>query len=419
MEKLFTSASYWTTHLVIGKFLEIISFLNGVRSLFYPNKTYIQVPYNGEKILIIALFEKGILRTDIEGLLLKAKAKGLYVIAINTQKLLGPKNFTNFFDVYIERYNFGRDFGSYKTAFKFLYKHQYHKVCPRVIMLNDSVFYESTRTGKFLDDLINPSIEVLGATENFEIQHHLGSFCISIAGRVLRHKRLRKYWRRYRNSDVRPTVIKRGEMNLSRCLQKTVKSPEDMAALYSMTTIAAKLMEDSKAVSEAAQFLRRSNYVWGQLSLPHMWMAFVEQYYVSNLDRALGKKVLLKLNDILPYYALHNLDQMHKFFKERLNIEDKNLLSNMKRYAVANIMWAARQGSQIHQSNVMLLHLGLPIIKLDAFFRGPMNEEDALLLYSLMLEEEAKTLCRLLFIKSHGRDVLFGWKRMLFDHGFL
>lgn len=419
MERFFKAISYRITHLAVGQYLAMLSFLNGVRSLFYPNKTYIQTPYNGEKILIIALFEKGILRTDIEGLLLKAKAKGLYVIAINTQKLLGPKNFTSFFDVYIERYNFGRDFGSYKTAFKFLYKNQYHKLCPRVIMLNDSVFYESTRTGKFLDDLINPSIEVLGATENFEIQHHLGSFCISIAGRVLRHKRLIKYWRRYRNSDVRPTVIKRGEMRLSKCLRKIVKSPEDMAALYSMTTIAARLMEDHKAVSEAAQFLRRSNYVWGQLSLPHMWMAFVEQYYVTNLDRTLGKKVLLKLNDILPYYALHNLEQMHQFFTERLNIEDKNLLSNMKRYAVAKIMWAARQGSQIHQSNVMFLHLGLPIIKLDAFFRGPMNEEDALLLYPLMLEEEAKTLCRLLFIKSHGRDVLFGWKRLLFDHGFL
>ena len=46
-------------------------------------------------------------------------------------------------DCYIERPNFGRDFGSYKTAFMHLFAQGWHEHCPRLLMLNDSIFYST------------------------------------------------------------------------------------------------------------------------------------------------------------------------------------------------------------------------------------------------------------------------------------
>ena len=52
-------------------------------------------------------------------------------------------------------------------------------------MLNDSVYYCAGARPQFVADLFDSEVEALGATENFEIEHHVGSFCIAMAGRVV------------------------------------------------------------------------------------------------------------------------------------------------------------------------------------------------------------------------------------------
>lgn len=348
-----------------------------------------------------------------------ARAKGFYVIGVNTQKFFNGENNTDFFDTYIERYNFGRDFGSYKAGFKYIFKRKYHKQCPRLIMLNDSVYYESTRSVKFLDGLANTTVEVLGATENYEIEHHLGSFCISIDGRIIRHKKFIKYWDHYSNSDVRPVVIKRGEMALSKCLRLIAKSPEDFRALYDVVFIAKTLQENHELSGVALEMTRRGDKIpWTRVDPQKIWDEFIKQYYFSNINFYQHKKIKLS-NDMINFCSYFDLNEVKNFFETHLKIQDKNLLKNMKTFVCSSLIRVFRVGSQIHQNNAILLHLGMPLIKLDGFFRGNFSETDVLALCSQLQEDEATELKRLLFSKSFAGETLLGWKFYMVMSGIL
>lgn len=164
--------------------------------------------YDNRPIMLLALYQKGRLRPDVWRLLRAARAQNLYIVAVNTLRLVPDEisALQDNVDCYIERPNFGRDFGSYRSGFLYLLSRGWEACCPRLLMLNDSVFYSETRTALFLRNLMDSSIEVLGATENFEVEYHLGSFCIAIDGKILRDTRFQKYWNDYRLTDVRPAV---------------------------------------------------------------------------------------------------------------------------------------------------------------------------------------------------------------------
>ncbi|MBE9476424.1 MAG: hypothetical protein IME92_04705, partial [Proteobacteria bacterium] len=121
----------------------------------------------GRSILLLALYEKGVLRPDIQRLLKQAKAQGMFVLCVNTLKLKDPDQYKDIIDCYIEKFNFGRDFSSYKTGFLHIYKRGWETECARVLMANDSVFYTSKGLKKFLKDMVETDVEVLGSTENF------------------------------------------------------------------------------------------------------------------------------------------------------------------------------------------------------------------------------------------------------------
>ena len=89
------------------------------------------------------------------------------------------------------------------------------------------MFFSKKHIHKFIADMLSSPCEVLGATENYEIEHHLGSFCIAISGGVLNAAKLKDYWKGYRNTDVRPVVIKTGEMEFSKVLKRVVRSSEN------------------------------------------------------------------------------------------------------------------------------------------------------------------------------------------------
>ena len=59
-------------------------------------------------------------------------------------------------------------------------------------MLNDSVFY-SYELDNFIENMTNNSYEVTGATENFEIEHHIDSFCINFMPKIIKNKKFIKY----------------------------------------------------------------------------------------------------------------------------------------------------------------------------------------------------------------------------------
>jgi hypothetical protein len=319
-----------------------------------PDKLIIDTPYHGQPIVLVALYQQGIIRPDIARLLLLAKEMGLFVIGVNNARLSEPV--TAYFDIYIERYNFGRDFSSYKAGFEKVFQLSEVTPCPRLLMLNDSVYYDTTRLKHFLDTLIHTDIEVLGATENLELEHHLGSFCISMTGSILRHPLFHRYWAQYKSTDVRLLVIYRGELQLSHCLKACASSPMQFQALYGLTFLE-KTLSDKNNVATFQALARRSKH------LP--WPTLPSSATV---------------NEILDY---------------------------------------TKQRSQIHANNAFLLHMGLPIVKLDGYYRGVFSAEDVLILCNELPSSEADELKTLLLRKPFGHDTLFGWQKILFMWGLI
>ena len=379
----------------------------GKRPVIHFEKTYA-----GEKILLIALYEKGGLRPDILNLLETAKSAGLYVVAVNTLKVLQPDSLKDRIDCYIERPNFGRDFGSYQTGFLHIFKQSWETQCPRLLMLNDSLFYSKQNLAVFLEQMTNTDIEVLGATENHEIEHHLGSFCISFHVSILRNKLFKNFWKRYRNTDVRPKVIKRGEMKLSKTLRSCVRSPDQFQALFDLNWLAEHISNHEELLNSLSDFYRVSNFVeWKPPSLKAAAGRFMSKYLfgpgLANIEAKTiyfvdNPKGLIKaLETSVKKSNLQNLPQL--IYKEVKN----------------DIMECFVAGSQIHQNGILLHHLGLPIIKLDALYRGMFSIEDVDKLSEQLSSDEKQYFRKLMFSKPFGGNTLYGWKRAAFYRGLI
>ncbi len=395
--------------------------LQRLRSRGKAPMVHVEAPYAGQPILLLALYEKGVLRPDIRRLVATAKAAGLYVLAVNTQRLADPASLAGIIDCYVERFNFGRDFGSYRCGFLHIYGRGWHERCPRLLMLNDSVFYAGAPLGAFLADLLDDPGEAVGATENFEIDHHLGSFCLAIAGRILRDARFRRYWRRYRLSDVRPEVIRRGEMGLSRLLKRCVLSPDAFRALYDARRVLDALAGDDALVDFAFRNARDSGLVdWRRASAIAVADAFGREHIA---DPYASDKIELTVGgnsgEMRNRHHVADVAGARAYLEAHLVPGQSVPADALNDRAVAHLLEVFLQGSQIHQNAVLLLRLGLPIVKLDGMFRGMFSTLDLRRLLRLLPADEAAELARQLLERPFGGATLIGWKRAAFFRGLI
>jgi len=248
----------------------------------------------GSRILLLALYQKGRLRADIIALLNQAKVDGFSIICVNTQRLAPDQQavISSLMDVYIERFNYGRDFGSYKEGLLYFYRKNIDKSCERLLLFNDSVFYSKKGLADFLKRMAETDLEAAGATENHEISHHLGSFCLSFQRAVFRDEKFRKFWINYKPSDVRPTVIKNGEMKLSIVLKKCVTSPEKFGAVYDTAWFSEQLYNlSAKEILQLVDNSRKSTYIylWPQVSLSTVVSEIKKQTELS-MEKSRNKK---------------------------------------------------------------------------------------------------------------------------------
>lgn len=386
--------------------LTLVSKKNKIYSSFKTEYVVFHNNYHGQKILLIALYEKNFLRNDIKNFLILARSKGVYVMGVNTKKLLHDASLQTYFDCYIERYNFGRDFGSYKLGFQYLFRHQYHVDCPRLLMLNDSVFYEPTRSEKFIEDLLNTSVEVLGATENFDISHHLGSFCISIGGTILRHKKFRQYWKAYSLTDIRPKVIKKGEVAFSTCLKSLVSTSNQFRALYDTTRLIQALAADEHFLNTTLTMARKDSLIQARPQLEF----FLQRFYMGDCS---------KIKNLLGHFPIFDFTSMEAALRDAPGNNAHPVLFSLRRFVEANVIRSFRQGSQIHWNTCLLVYLGLPLIKLDVFFRGALSEEDLLILFGIIEAQTAQELRLLLFRNGCAPEGLSKFTSSLFHHGYI
>lgn len=397
------------------------SLASGLRSLGKSPRILIDEAYDGRPIMLLALYQKGVIRPDVRRLLEAARAKGLYVIAVNTLKLSNPTGLRGLVDCYIERPNFGRDFGSYKTGFQHIYLRGWDVRCSRLMLVNDSIFFSAERMPRFLDDMMDSGVPVLGATENYEGSYHLGSFCIAMSGQVLRHAKLKTFWRNYRLSDVRRVVIARGEMGLTNALRGCLRAPGDMMALYSSARFAREACEDSDLLEFAVENGRRSDRVhWrratADMLADHLLASLTVPTHDTDAARA---QVEAGLQEIGARSWVTSYGDVVRLVLSRLSdpglAEDAKLRAATAAYLTETFM----VGSQIHQNGAILLRMGLPIIKLDGLYRGVYDISDINVLCGLLGAEEAGELRRILMERPFGDNVLRGWKLAAFKWGYL
>ncbi|WP_313462034.1 hypothetical protein [Pseudomonas nitroreducens] len=399
--------------------------VNGLKSIGKKDKVVFAKPYQGEKILLMALFEKGEVRQDILSLLASAKRQGVYVLCINTLKIGDPVQYENIVDCYIEKYNFGRDFGSYQSGFNYLYKQGLAGQCPRLLMLNDSVFYSESKNCAFLADMFDSPVEALGGTENFEIEHHLGSFCIAFSGNVLRHPKFRRYWAKYRCSDVRPRVIKRGEMGLSKVLRSCVSSPENFRAQYDIAAASAYLRANPEVLNGIHALVREDvNPEFRSFSFGHVSEKIVSKY-LHNTASLIGVNLEgteMERLENLPVHFAGSIDDYSRFIGASViggdHVAD-TLTESLKNEALYAFLDFFIKGSQVHQNGIFLHRIGLPFIKLDGLYRGAFSVRDVETIADDLDEEQATKFRRLMYARPFGRNILFGWKRAAFERGLI
>jgi hypothetical protein len=112
------------------------------------------------------------------------------------------------------RRNIGRDFGAYRAATLLLEREGL--VPDRLLYFNDSVIYlDGPELDRLIAALRQSPAGMLGAFENHETRHHLGSFTFCHAADVVADPAVRRFWRRYRAYSLRPHAILRGEIRLT------------------------------------------------------------------------------------------------------------------------------------------------------------------------------------------------------------
>ncbi len=177
---------------------------------------------------LVALYQNGRIRPDTLGLILALRRQGAYVVAVNAGRLQsGGVRLP--VDCYVERRNFGRDFGSYRCGIRLI-----RRLAPglgRLVLVNDSVYCISSRLDGFVRRLLDSGSDICSATESTEVRPHQTSFCVSFSGRCFRHPKFRRFWERYLPSDLRPATVILGEIGLSRYLERSGFSRETIVGL--------------------------------------------------------------------------------------------------------------------------------------------------------------------------------------------
>lgn len=417
--KIFFSAIFNRLQLPsVILFLQLLNFKNFIIWLFSKNKNTEIEEFNHKKVALIALYQKGNLRKDILNLIQQLKRKQYYVIGVNTLKL-NPENL-EYFDYFIERYNYGRDFGSYKDGFLEIFKlSKRSSLSPSVLMLNDSVFYSYKNIEKFLSELeITNEFDVIGATENFEIEHHYGSFCISFASSVIKNKKFINFWKNYNLSDMRPKVIKKGEMGLSKVIKKVAASSERIKAIYNIFSFREFLNSRPEIVANAHDYSRLSKHTgWKTFTFQEVHKSLVP--YMQNILGVYGGGNDIKSDiDIskVPIYGVTDLRGYQGFLKSN-NIELEDNILNI--HVISTLLNVYAEGSQIHQNYGFNYIMGCGILKNDAVYRGMMDYSDLVKMESILDKKDFNEYSQILSKSSFGENVLVGWKKVAFMHGYI
>ncbi len=248
---------------------------------------------------------------------------------------------------FIQRRNFGRDFGGYRRGVL----HVLDKHAPeRLMLLNDSIFYARRGLREFFTEMARGN-GFIGASENHEISHHIGSYALSFGPEVISDPRFRKYWEDYRSTEIRPRVIWQGEAALSKLVEQTIKVRPRV--IYSLQRL-------DRALNNAS---------WRDLAVSASQMP--ANYHGQNPIRTLLREASKPVRDALPVSRATLLESASLTVPVSPDDLVQDLTSQSRRELQRDLLDYVFQGSQIHWGALLLTqYLEMPIIKLDLVLRS-------------------------------------------------
>ncbi|MFU8866226.1 MAG: rhamnan synthesis F family protein [Rhodobacterales bacterium] len=139
---------------------------------------------------------------------------------------------------FIERSNFGYDFGGYRDAILILSEEL--STLDRLVILNDSVWFPVSEKSDWIKDAEKIDCDFVGAASNYAVSKeakrnltnfrweyseknsgfHYCSFALSVGHEVLSSQGFLKYWKNLRLTNDKEVTIQRGEIGLSQWVVK-------------------------------------------------------------------------------------------------------------------------------------------------------------------------------------------------------
>lgn len=298
----------------------------------------------------------------------------------------------------ILRPNAGRDFGAYRAATLRLAA---EGLSPsRILYFNDSVIY---LRGAGLDGMVaamaDSAFDVVGATENHQGDHHVGTFAFSFSGRVFRDAKVLAFWRRYRTFELRPHVIREGEAGLARCVKQCGYRID---VIFSAARLAARL--DTLSFPELLGLLR------------YVPIGALRGFAVRDYLRGARDTGRMLAPEHAPWMPARWAPSGPP---DAVRHERAAIAERMRRDALTGVMIGAiLDGSQVHLG-FGLLHrvLDLPLVKRDLLFRGVLLDHDCARILDRLPEDRRNAVLRELV--NRGRPVGIGAVRRFLLHNGL
>jgi hypothetical protein len=408
---------------ILPSALTILRFLNFKQFLLTCLKKPTVHRFNAQvtnKIVLFAIYEKEVVRDDVRNALKELHDLDCTIVLVNSRRLteVSRNEIAQLVSVYIERPNYGRDFGSYKDGFLWIAENMSKDFAnlERFLMLNDSVFFSKVHLKNFLSKLLDSPAPVFGATMNYQNTAHIGSFCISLSSPIVQNKEFQKFWNRYRKTDLRAHTIKYGELAFSKMLAKVSPSEPPLEVLFTGHTVARLIMNNDELLRVVSNSSRVSNRagaaIRNNLRVEMMRMDHHIDFY--------GSETTIELSNSDHRFSFATtFEDGFEAFRRGVSGNEKNLFDIYKQSVAATIANEFEKGSQIHRNATILPYLGCAIIKLDLEFRGITDSYDRITICNAIDPDEAEELARLLSSRPWGEENLTGWRLSAFQWGHL
>jgi hypothetical protein len=324
----------------------------------------------GDVFCVFLLYQKYNIPDNVLNVMRELNENGVQIIVVSNLKLnsVAKAEISPYIKRLIIRRNIGRDFGGYRYGvLKVLDDYDPE----RLIILNDSVFYRREGLKEFISEMLKDR-DFIGVAENYEFQYHVGSYALSLGKKIISDKRFRQYWKRYKLSEVRPKVIKRGEMGLNKLIiNKIGVKPYVIYSPYKLQDAIKKKGFDQLIDAYAAmpsKFISVcDDNIFERLS------SIAEEWYLSSgeeISRFVGNdKLSLEMADEL-FVRITRVRAVSDLIGISKDEIGKRVSDYNKEEITKEIIDFAMQGSQIHWAAALLVsYLNCPLIKNDLVVR--------------------------------------------------